>query len=122
MVEIRNTDVYISLVALLNVKELSDIDPARISARVKALKPLTDWRVEKTRWVVFVYPTEAYAQEAEMSLREFEDFVFNACLIDWKDVSNKLQLLKKQVDAVDKVEIVSQDTRLEFRIKGRRSV
>ena len=122
MVEIRNTDVYISLVALLNVKELSDIDPARISARVKALKPLTDWRVEKTRWVVFVYPTEAYAQEAEMSLREFEDFVFNACLIDWKDVSNKLQLLKKQVDAVDKVEIVSPDTHLEFSIKGRSCV
>jgi aminopeptidase len=119
MMETRNTDVYISLRALLNVKELSDIDPARISARVKALKPLTDWRVEKTRWVVFVYPTEAYAQEAEMSLREFEDFVYNACLIDWKDISNKLQLLKKKVDAVDKVEIMSPDTHLEFRIKGR---
>jgi len=122
VVEIKNTDVYIYLVAPLNVKELSSIDPARISARLKTLKPVTDWRVEKTRWAVFYYPTEAMAQEAEMQLQEFEDFVFNSCLIDWEEVSRKLHALKKRVDAVDKVEVVSSDTRLEFSVKGRNSV
>ncbi len=119
VVEIKNTDVYISLGAPSNVRELSNIDPARISARMKALKPVSDWRVEKTRWVVFAYPTEALAQEAEMSLREFEDFVYNACLIDWSEVSKKLQVLKQKVDAADRVEIVSPDTRLGFSVKGR---
>jgi len=122
LVEIRNTDVYIYLLAPLNMRELSSIDPARIAARIKALKPITDWRVEKTRWVVFYYPTEALAQEAEMPLQEFENFVFNSCLIDWKEISQKLNLLKKSVDAVDKVEIVSSDTHLEFSIKGRNSI
>lgn len=122
LLEIKNTDVYISLLGLLNVKELSSIDPAKISTRVKALKPYTDWRVEKTRWVAFVYPTDAYAQEAEMPLKEFEDFVFTACLIDWKELSEKLQSLKKTVDTVDKVEIVGADTRLEFSVKDRNSV
>jgi aminopeptidase len=119
MVEIRNTDVYISLGAPSNVKELSSIDPARISARMKALKPVSDWRVERTRWVIFACPTEALAQEAEMSLEEFEDFVYDACLIDWSEVSKKLQILKQSVDAADKVKIVSPDTRLEFSVKGR---
>jgi len=122
LAEIKNTDVYISLGAPSNVKELSSIDPARISARMKALKEVNEWRVEKTRWVVFAYPTEALAQEAEMSLPEFEDFVFNACLIDWAEVSKKLHILKQNVDAVDKVEIVSPDTRLEFSIKDRKAV
>ena len=122
MTEIKNTDVYISLGAPSNVKELSSIDPARISARMKASKEVNEWRVEKTRWVIFAYPTEAYAQEAEMSLTEFEDFVFNACLIDWAEVSKKLQILKQNVDAADKVEIVSPDTRLEFSVKGRKGV
>jgi len=121
LVEIKNTDVYISLGAPLNVKELSSIDPARISARLKAQKPVTDWRVEKTRWVIFLYPTEASAQEAEMSLQEFEDFVFKACLIDWNEISKRLHILKQRVDAVDKVEIRSPDSRLEFSIKGRTS-
>jgi aminopeptidase len=120
--EIKNTDVYIYLVAYSNVKELSNIDPPRIAARSKALRPLLDWRIEKTRWVVFMYPTDAEAQEAEMSLREFEDFVYKACLIDWKETSSKLLALKKHVDAADKVEITSPDTHLEFSIKGRESV
>jgi len=122
LTEIKNTDVYISLGAPLNVKELASIDPAKISARLKAVKPVTDWRVEKTRWVIFVYPTDALAQEAEMPLQEFEDFVFKSCLIDWKEASGKLHSLKQHVDAVDKVRIVSSDTNLEFSIKGRNSI
>ena len=122
MVEIKNTDVFISLGAPSNVKELSSIDPSRISARMRALKPVSDWRVEKTRWVVFAYPTEAFAQEAEMSLTEFEDFAYNACLIDWSEVSKKLHVLKEKVDATDRVEIVSPDTQLDFSVKGRKGV
>jgi aminopeptidase len=120
--EIKNTDVYINLVAYSNVKELSNIDPPRITARLKAFKPALDWRIEKTRWVVFHCPTEAEAQEAGMSLQEFEDFVYRASIIDWKEMSKKLLTLKKHVDATDKVEITSPDTHLEFSIKGRESV
>lgn len=122
LAEIKNTDVYISLGAPLNVKELASIDPARISTRLKTMKPVSDWRVERTRWVVFACPTNALAQEAEMPLQEFEDFVFNACLIDWKEVSGKLHVLKQHVDATDKVKIVAPDTQLEFSIKGRNSI
>ena len=122
MAEIKQTDVYISLGAPLNVRELSGIDPSRISTRTKALGPLTEWRIDRTRWVIFIYPTESLAQEAEMSLEEFEDFVYKACLVDWKEVTASLQQLKKVVDAADNVEIVSGDTHLKFSVKGRISV
>ena len=37
------------------------------------------------RWVGTLYPTNAHAQEADMSLRDFEDFVFQACHADKED-------------------------------------
>jgi len=122
MTEIKNTDAYFHLRAPPNVKELSSIDPGRIGARLKTLKPIQDWRVEKTRWVIFYYPTDALAQEAEMSLQEFEDFVFSACLIDWEGMSKRLRSLKEALDDTDKVRIVSQDTSLGFSVKGRNAV
>jgi aminopeptidase len=120
--EVKNIDVYIHLNARSNVKELSNIDTPRISARLKALKPVGDWIYDNVRWVRFDYPTDVLAQEAEMSLQEFEDFVYKACLIDWKEMSEKLLRLKKHVDATNKVEITSPDTHLEFSVKGRESV
>jgi len=122
LAEIKNTDVYLVLRAPINVRELSGIDPARISVRLKVLKPIRDWRVEKTRWVVFYYPTEGLAQEAGMSLQEFEDFVFNACLIDWKEISQRLKRIKDVLDTTDRVKIVSPDTDLEFSVRGRKAI
>ena len=34
------------------------------------------------RWTGTQFPCQASAQDAEMSLREYEHFVFNACLLD----------------------------------------
>ncbi len=120
--EIKNTDVYIAIRAPENVKELSNIDPKKIADRYKVLKPILDWRVEKTRWVIFYYPTNALAQEAGMSLQEFEDFVFSACLVDWKKMVEDMRRIKEAIDKTDKVVIESSDTHLEFSVKGRRSV
>ncbi len=119
LAEIKNTDVYFALRAPLNVRELSSIDPNVISTRLRVLKPILDWRVERTRWVVFYYPTEGLAQEAGMSLQDFEDFVFTACLIDWKEISQRLRRIKEVLDATDKVKIINPDTELEFSVKGR---
>ena len=120
--EIQHTDVYFALRAPTNLRELINIDPTRISMRLKTLRPIRDWRVEKTRWVVFYYPTNALAQEAEMSLEEFEEFVFNACLVDWKAMSKDLWKIKELLDKTDKVKIISDDTHLEFSIKGRNAL
>lgn len=120
--EIKNTDVYIALHGPENVKELTNIDPKKIAERFKVTKPIIDWRVEKTRWVIFYYPTNALAQEAGMSLQEFEEFVYNACLVDWRKMVEDLRKIKELVDSTDRVVIESSDTHLEFSVKGRNAV
>ena len=72
--EIKKTDVFMRIEAGKNVKSLSNIDPNKISKRQKTTEKITKERLKK-RWVVFDYPSDALAQEAEMSTEEFEDFV-----------------------------------------------
>ena len=86
MYEIKKTDAVIYIGSPRNTKELSNIDPKKISIRSKIMEKITEERLKK-KWVIFEYPTNALAQDAEMSLEEFENFVFGATLIDWKKES-----------------------------------
>ena len=76
----------------------------------------------KKRWVGFDYPTNALAQEAEMSLEEYEDFVFNAVIVDWNKVSKDMDKLKKLYDEKKEVKIVDDDTDLTLSLAGRKGV
>lgn len=66
-----------------NTRSTTNIDPARIQKRNKGLGPVTEAQFRrgaegKFKWVTTQYPTEAYAQDAEMSLDDYADFVFRA--------------------------------------------
>jgi aminopeptidase len=66
-----------------NTRGTTSIDPAKAQRRGKALSSITEAQMRrgaegKFKWVTTLYPTEAYAQDASMSLKEYEDFVFNA--------------------------------------------
>jgi len=118
MFEVKNTDVYIAISADYNTKELSAIDPKKIALRRKIVDPITKWRVEKTRWVICDYPTNALAQEASMSLEEFEDFVFKAILVDWKKMSKRMERLRNIMKKTNTVRIIGKNTDLVLSIKG----
>lgn len=120
--EIKKTDVYIVISAPANTRELANIDPKLISRRQKTLNKINEWRVKHTRWVLFDFPTHSLAQEADMSLSEFEDFVYGATNIDWENESLKLNKICNLVNKTDKVRIVSKDTDISFSVKGRRCV
>lgn len=121
MHEMKKTDVVISIGSTDNTKELTNIDPKKMSLRQKTTQPLFEERVKK-RWVLFEYPVNAFAQDAEMSLEEFEDFVFNATIVDWAKEGKKMQKLANLLNKSDKVRIVGKDTDIELRIKGRHAV
>ena len=66
-----------------NTRGATNIDALKAQRRSKALGPITDTQQRrgaegKFKWVTTLYPTDAYAQDAGMSLKEYEDFVFNA--------------------------------------------
>jgi aminopeptidase len=66
-----------------NTRGTSNIDPLKAQRRSKALSSITEAQMRrgaqgKFKWVTTLYPTNGYAQDANMSLKEYEDFVFGA--------------------------------------------
>jgi len=79
-------------------------------------------RLPKTRWCVLRYPNSAMAAVSRMSLKEFENFYFKACLLDYQKMGKAMQPLKKLMDKTCEVHIKGKDTDLCFSIKGQKSI
>lgn len=118
----KGMDAYIALRGAENIFESSDIPAARMNAAMRKLKPVLDWRVKKTRWVVTRWPTPSMAQQAKRSTEEFEDFFFRVCTLDYSRMQPGMKALKKLMDQTDRVEIKGPGTDLRFSIRGIGSV
>jgi aminopeptidase len=70
-------------------------------------------------WVGCLYPTEALAQEAGMTLADYADFVFGACLLDWERERERMSRYTERFDAAETVHIVGPGTDLTLSISGR---
>lgn len=114
----KQVDVYIGLSAADNSMVLAQADQANMISYAKLLRPIIDQRVKHTRWVITRYPTHGAAQEAKMSLDEYEEYLFAACCMDWEVESKKQEKLKKMMDKTDRVRIKAADTDLSFSIAG----
>jgi aminopeptidase len=113
--EVRTIDASIGLWAETNTKSLSNVDAKRQAMASAARKPIFKVFMERAaagelKWCGTLFPTQASAQDAEMSLREYEEFVFAAGHIDkpdpvaeWRKIEKAQQLVvdyltgKKQV-------------------------
>ncbi len=104
---IETFDVQYRVLSDTNTKSLTSVDGARMAHYAQAHRGLqeTFMRRQATgelRWSVTLFPTEAYAQDAEMSLREYEDFVYGACRLDDPDpVASWRQIGARQQKLVD---------------------
>jgi aminopeptidase len=83
-------EALISIRADTNTRSLSGINPARQVLRSQAMAPVNQRYMERgatgeLKWNGTLFPTEAYAQEADLSLRAYEDFVYGACYCDHED-------------------------------------
>ncbi len=77
-------DCRIVIGADTNTRALSSIAPERQTRRQAATRALIEQVMKRSaegehRWVYTLFPTNAYASDAEMSLSDFEDFYFGAC-------------------------------------------
>jgi aminopeptidase len=114
----EKADAVLVIEAPQNVKYLSNVHPKKNMEYNKALSPVLK-SIMNRRWVMTNYPTEAFAQEADMSLEEYEDFLFDAVLVDYKKMDEEMDKVKKTFDAANIVRIVGRDTDLTFSIKER---
>jgi len=120
--EAKNVDCVVNIRAPLNKKALSNVDPALLGARSRVMRPIGERIVGKTRWVLCNFPTNALAQEADMSLAEYERFLYGATNIDWRQVRKKEVKLKRALDRASEVRIVGRETDLTLGIKGRKAI
>jgi aminopeptidase len=114
-----------------NTRELSGVDPSRQSRSRSARKELFQTYIARMgsrdlKWCGTVYPTQALAQEADMSLSEYQDFVYGAGLLDlpdpvagWEEETVRQQRLMNWLDGKDQVSIQGKDVDLNMSIKRR---
>jgi aminopeptidase len=129
IVDTYDADIYIQSDA--NTKRLSNVDAERINKFRKGRHALMDHFYERAgrgemHWVYTLFPTEAHAQEAEMSLEEYTDFVFSACMPDQKDpVAYWMRIAQEQEKIVawlrgkKQVHVTGPETDLTLSIEGR---
>jgi aminopeptidase len=128
---VEEADAQIAIWTETNTKALTNVDPAKQSRARAARRPLSERFLERAakkelKWTGTAYPTHAFAQDAEMSLREFEDFVYGAALVHepdpiaaWQATSKDQQRLIDWLADKDQVRLVGPDTDLTLSIKGR---
>lgn len=118
----KTLTAYIGISAGENSMVNANSNQQAMVAYQKLTRPLVDQRVRHTKWVVTRFPTQGAAQEARMSLDEYEDYLFAACCVDWAAASRKMEKLKKLMDKTDQVRLTGPDTDLRFSIKGLQSI
>ena len=130
--EIEHVDAVITIWADRNTRALSQADPARVSKRIASRRALTNRYWERidagsARWVGTRFPTDAHAQDANMSLPDYEDFVYGACHVragedpveHWESVSVELNGRARELETFRELRIVGPGTDLKVNVEGR---
>ena len=125
---------FIQLHAPANTRHLNGVPPARLACRAKAIGPLMQTMLERSargemKWVGAAFPTAALAQEAGMSLAEYEEFFSAACRLDdddpvaaWGRVRNEQERIVGRLQQATELHITAPDTDLRARVAGRKWV
>ena len=115
-----------------NPRALSGVDPARQRRRQKSLAPIMEAQMRRGadrsfKWVTTLFPTEGFAAEAGMSIRNFENFVYRACHADeadpiafWKKVETNQRMIIDRIEGHDQVILRGPNVDLTLSIKGRK--
>jgi len=122
---VKGADKYIGIVSDLNTRQLSNSDSKKISRRAKIVHPVSDYicnERDKIRRCTVAYPVHAQAQEAEMSLSEYENFVYGACLQDWKNLGKQFEKISNVFEKGSVVHLIGDGVDLKFSIKGKNCV
>ncbi len=118
LARMKQMDAYIAFRGAHNIFELSSVPSPNLQALTQAMKPVQDYRVQQTKWVVLRWPTASMAQQAQMSTARFEDFFFKACTFDYARLQPGMKALKALMDKTDQVHITGPGVDLRFSIKG----
>ncbi len=132
---VEQADVRIAIGASTNTRELSAVPPERQTRRQSATGDLMARAMQRSasgdfRWCYTLYPTSAYASEAEMSLADYEDFYYGACLVGaernpltaWQQASEETKRLAEWIEGHEEVRVSAPGTEITLGIAGRKFI
>jgi aminopeptidase len=124
-------DVVINIMAETNTKRSSSVDPERSALFSKARRPLFEQYMERAAdgrldWTLTLYPTDGYAQDADMDTEEYTEFVINACKLDrddpvaaWQEQRAEQQRLIDWLEGKSEIHLTAPDVDLTVNVAGR---
>jgi aminopeptidase len=128
---IEKVDGYIYLMGDRNTRTLSAIDPAKQQASARARRDLSEIMMKRSatddlRWVITQFPCDANAQEADMSLKNYEDFVYKAVychkenpVAEWLAIHEEQDRIIKWLTGKKKIAVKSANADVTLSIEGR---
>ncbi len=123
---------WLSIISPFNMKELSSVDPEKIKKQRLGRKEINKTFMKRSaegsmRWSLCVFPTDAAAQECDMSLDEYREFVFKACFLDaddpiakWKELRDSQQKICDHLNTKNNIHYLSNDVDVAFSCEGRK--
>jgi aminopeptidase len=129
--EVDSIDAAITIWSETNTRSFSRADTDRRRRQLASLRQAAIRRRDRIvrgelRWCGTLCPTNAHAQDADMSLEGYEDFVFRACHVldddpvgHWRRIGEQLQARAAELGAVRELRIVGEDTELTVGVEGR---
>jgi aminopeptidase len=118
MFRMKRVQAYIALRGSANINEASDVPSSHMALYSRILRPLLNYRVNKTRWVVLRWPTPSMAQAAGMSTEAFENFYFDVCTMNYPRMARAMVPLERLMKKTDLVHLKAPGTDLRFSLKG----
>jgi aminopeptidase len=128
----ETVDVLLTFFGGSNTRMFSNVNPEKLKLSAQGSSEITRIFFERVakkelRWCGTMFPNQANAQEANMSISEYEDFVYGAGYIDRKDPiaewkEKKQEKICKILNGKKHLRIVSRDTDLNMSIEGRKWV
>ena len=125
-------DAWATIWSSSNTRALTRADPERRRIHLASHYRMVNRRWERISagelsWCGTLFPTQAHAQDAEMSLADYEDFVYGACHVNgdedpiehWEGVSAELTGRARELDGVRELRIMGPDTDLRVVVEGR---
>lgn len=129
--EVEKLDAELRFLGAYNTRALTHVDPSRMAIRREATRDLTKRFLDRAgqgtlRWCLTQAPAHADAQEAEMSLAEYEEFVYAAGHLDeddpvaaWQRVAREQAAVIALLEKVKTLRILAPDTDLTVSVAGR---
>lgn len=130
--EIEQIDASLSIISPENTRNMTNINPKKQAISSAAHHQIHETFLKRAakkelRWCITQYPTQAQAQDAEMSLADYEDFLFNAAHVHakdpikyWRTVHREQERIRTYLCKKKTLHVIAKDTDLHISVTGRK--